>query len=213
MRAALLIAEAEAETRGLLERQLAGDGFHVVGAASPEPDGRPLPDLVLLGEPATVDVVRSWSSEVPVIVLGRAGSEPVDRLRAFEQGCDDYLAPPFQYEELLARIRAVLRRSAPPTADLIEAGEIVVDVATRRVTLAGTRVELSTKELELLVKLAGEPRRVFTKDELLRDVWKFRASGRTRTIDSHASRLRRKLAAAGGDGYVVNVWGVGYRLQ
>ena len=174
MQAALLIAEAEAETRGLLERQLAGDGFQVVGASS-EPDGRPLPDLVLLGEPATLDVVRSWSSEVPVIVLGRAGSEPVDRLRAFEQGCDDYLARPFQYEELLARIRAVLRRSVPARHELVEAGEIAVDVATRRVTLAGERVELSTKEYELLVKLASEPRRVFTKDELLRDVWDFRA--------------------------------------
>ena len=80
-------------------------------------------------------------------------------------------------------------------------------------TVGGRPVALSAKEYELLLKLALEPDRVFTKDELLRDVWNFRSSGRTRTLDSHASRLRRKLAAAGGGRYIVNVWGVGYRLR
>jgi DNA-binding response OmpR family regulator len=79
------------------------------------------------------------------------------------------------------------------------------------VTVAGEAVPLAAKEYELLVKLAGEPRRVFTKEQLLREVWGFRSLGRTRTLDSHASRLRRKLAAAGGD-FVRNVWGVGYSL-
>jgi DNA-binding response OmpR family regulator len=208
MQAALLIAEPEAETRGFLERQLAGDGFHVVGAEAPEPARAGLPDLVLLGEPEALDVVRSWSPEVPVIVLGRPGSEPGDRLRAFEHGCDDYIASPFQYEELLARIRAVLRRAGPAPPDVVGAGEIAVDRTTRRVTVSGRRVDLAAKEYDLLVRLAREPDRVFTKDELLREVWGFRAPGRTRTLDSHASRLRRKLAAAGGTGYIVNVWGV-----
>jgi DNA-binding response OmpR family regulator len=90
-------------------------------------------------------------------------------------------------------------------------GDLLIDRAARRVTIRGTPVILAAKEYELLVKLAEEPVRVFTKEQLLREVWGFRSLGRTRTLDSHASRLRRKLAAAGGD-FVRNVWGVGYSL-
>src|SRR5204862_3462641 len=125
----------------------------------------------------------------------------------------DYVAKPFVYDELVARIRAVLRRTRPLAPDHLRAGPIVVDRAARRVTVAGERVTLAGKEYALLLKLASEPTRVFTKDELLRDVWGFRSLGRTRTLDSHASRLRRKLNAANGGGdYVLNVWGVGYKL-
>jgi DNA-binding response OmpR family regulator len=92
------------------------------------------------------------------------------------------------------------------------AGPLAVDRATRRVTVHGFPVALASKEYELLVKLATQPTRVFTKDELLRDVWGFRSIGRTRTLDSHASRLRRKLGQAGAEDCVLNVWGVGYRL-
>jgi DNA-binding response OmpR family regulator len=113
---------------------------------------------------------------------------------------------------LLARIRAVLRRSAPLERDVLEAGEIAIDRRTRRVTVAGEPVVLAGKEYQLLLKLAEDPTRVFTKEELLRDVWGFRSQGRTRTLDSHASRLRRKLATPGRGPFVVNVWGVGYRL-
>ena len=144
-------------------------------------------------------------------MLGRADSDAVDRVRAFDGGCDDYLGRPFHYEELLARIRAVLRRASPPETDRIEVGTLVIDRAARRVTVAGSAVALAAKEYELLVKLAEAPRRVFTKEQLLREVWGFRSLGRTRTLDSHASRLRRKLAGAGGD-FVRNVWGVGYSL-
>jgi DNA-binding response OmpR family regulator len=80
------------------------------------------------------------------------------------------------------------------------------------VTVAGTRVDLAAREYELLLKLAGEPQRVFTKEELLREVWGFRSLGRTRTLDSHASRLRRKLQAVHPGPFVINVWRVGYRL-
>jgi DNA-binding response OmpR family regulator len=209
--AALLIAEPEAETRGFLERHLAEDGFQVVGAEAPGPPEELEPDLVLLGEAAPLADVRSWAGEVPVIVLGRPGSDSIDRVRAFERGCDDYVPAPFHYEELLARIRAVLRRSAAGR-DHVEVAGLSIDRGTRRVSLAGRDVPLAAKEYELLVKLASEPSRVFTKEELLRDVWNFRSKGRTRTLDSHASRLRRKLAAAGGGELVVNQWGVGYRL-
>jgi DNA-binding response OmpR family regulator len=146
-----------------------------------------------------------------VIVLGRPDSDAVDRVRALAGGCDDYVVRPFHYDELLARIRAVLRRVAPPERDYIVAGELEIDRAARRVLVAGVPVILAAKEYDLLVKLAGDPTRVFTKEELLREVWGFRSLGRTRTLDSHASRLRRKLSAEGGD-FVRNVWGVGYSL-
>jgi len=209
----LLIAEPPAGPQGILERQLASDGFEVVRASEVAPlPGRPRPALVLVGTSEGVDACRSWDAEVPVIVLGGAEAAPGDELRAFEHGCDDYIAPPFEYKELLARIRAVLRRSGPPDSDLVVAGEIAIDRRTRRVTVAGTPVVLAGKEYQLLLKLASDPTRVFTKEELLREVWGFQSQGRTRTLDSHASRLRRKLAPTGRGPFVVNVWGVGYRL-
>ena len=210
---ALLVAEPEAATRGFLERHLRQDGFEVVEAL----DGDALellelarPDLVIAAESLAADLCRRIA-DVPVIVLGRPDSDPVDRVRAFNGGCDDYVSLPFHYEELLARIRAVLRRVSPAPRELIEVGQLVIDRAARSVTVGCVAVGLAAKEYDLLVKLAGEPSRVFTKEQLLRDVWGFRSLGRTRTLDSHASRLRRKLAAAGGD-YVRNVWGVGYSL-
>lgn len=226
---ALLIAEPEPATRGFLSRHLAEDGFSVLEATA---GGEALilaeerrPDLALVGDdlpdgPGAElcrrlregEPGRSWNRDVPVILLGQPDSDAVDRVRAFARGCDDFLGRPFHYEELLARINAVLRRANGVPHDRIVADGIVVDTATRRVTVSGERVELSSKEYELLVKLASEPERVFAKDELLRDVWGFRSAGRTRTLDSHASRLRRKLAEPDGSRYVRNVWGVGYCL-
>ena len=113
-------------------------------------------------------------------------------------------------QELLARIRALLRQAEP---EVLEAGAIRIDLGTRRVTVGETPIALAGKEFALLCKLASAPTRVFPKDQLLREVWGFVSSARTRTVDSHASRLRRKLAAAAGGGeWVVNVWGVGYNL-
>jgi DNA-binding response OmpR family regulator len=214
MSSALLLAEPEEATRSFLERHLAQDGFEVVGAENGDALDlieRMCPDLVLIGDPEGLELcrrLRELDREVPVILLGAQQSDPVDRVRAFDRGCDDYLDRPFHYDELVARIRAVLRRVAPPESEHMTAGEIEIDKPTRRVTVAGSRVILPSKEYELLLKLASDPRRVFTKDELLRDVWDFRAQARTRTLDSHASRLRRRL----GDPYVRNVWGVGYCL-
>jgi len=228
MPAALLLAESEPAVRGFLQRHLMQDGFDVVGARACgealELVERARPDLVLVGTPLPDasglelcrrlregEPGRSWNRDVPLILLGHPDADATDRMRAFARGCDDYLLKPFLYDELLARIRAVLRR-ALPARDVLEAGPILVDKATRRVSVAGRAVDLSGKEYELLAKLATDPERVFEKDELLREVWGFRSSARTRTLDCHASRLRRKLAEAGGGPYVLNVWGVGYRL-
>jgi DNA-binding response OmpR family regulator len=188
MTAALLLAESEPSTREFLQRHLADDGFDVLGAGAErealELAERARPSLVLSspelcrrlreGEPG-----RSWDRGVPVIVLGGSKADTVDRVRAFDRGCDDYVPRPFHYDELLARIRAVLRRTSASHGD---------------------------------VPLASEPERVFTKEQLLREVWGYMSLGRTRTLDSHASRLRRKLRQAGAGPCVVNIWGVGYRL-
>jgi DNA-binding response OmpR family regulator len=193
------------EPDAFLTRHLTSDGFRVVGDEAP-------PDLALLPDVTELDEFRSRHGDIPVIVLGPPESDTVDRVRAFERGCDDFLARPFDYEELLARIRAVLRRVAPPEHELAVAGPIRVDLATRTVTVDRRVVRLAGKEYELLLKLMTDPDRVFTKEQLLREVWGFITLGRTRTLDSHASRLRRKLQAAGEGPFVLNVWGVGYRL-
>ena len=133
-------------------------------------------------------------------------------MRALER-CDDYLARPFVYEELVARIRAVLRR-CPPRSELVDLGELVDRPRRAARARAATReVALSQKEYALLVKLAGDPDRVFTREHLLRDVWGYPGFAPTRTLESHASRVRCKLEAAGLEGWVVNVWGVGYKLR
>ena len=204
---ALLIQEPEAATRGFLERHLADDGFLVVAV---DEDVDATPDLVLLGD---ADALERWTPGVPVIVLGAPEADAIDRVRAFRRGCDDYVERPFHYEELVERIRAVLRRTSPAASDaIVVAGPVRIDTRTRRVTVDERCVPLAQKEYDLLLALAREPDRVLTKEELLKNVWGYRSVGRTRTLDSHASRLRRKLRGGGPTRLVVNVWGVGYRL-
>ena len=178
MTSALLLAEPESATRGFLERHLRQDGFDVEAV-----DGEALqlteqswPDLVLASDTLALELCRR-ARNVPVIVLGRPDSDAVDRVRAFAGGCDDYLARPFHYEELLARIRAVLRRVSPPEREHLEVGTLTIDRAARRVLVRDIPVILAAKEYDLLVKLAGDPARVFTKEELLREVWGFRSLG------------------------------------
>jgi DNA-binding response OmpR family regulator len=204
MSTAVLLAESEPDSRRYLEHNLRGDGFEILA------DLRRRPDLVIADDATEIE---RWCGEAPVIVLGRSEADAVERVRAFRRGCDDYLPRPFDYQELVERIRAVLRRAKPPAPETIVAGPLSIDLRTRVVDVAGAHVTLAQKEYALLVKLAAEPRRVFTKHELLRDVWNYRAEARTRTLDSHASRLRRKLRAVDpSTPWVDNVWGVGYRL-
>jgi len=202
MSTTVLLTEHEPATRTLLERQLPNDGFEL---AAPGTD----PDLVLAGDGSDVE---RWSGHAPVIVLGEAHSDPQERVRAFRRGCDDYLVRPFHYDELVERMHAVLRRAGKrPVATIV--GPLSIDRRSRVVCVNGTRVDLCQKEYELLVRLAAEPERVFSKDELMRDIWDYRAHTRSRTVDAHASRLRRKLRVHAPDAELVdNVWGVGYRL-
>lgn len=206
---ALLLAEPEYSVRSFLERQLRSDGFDVLAFERADDMPRAAePDVVVLGDPAALERCRMGGC--PVIVLGR-GTDAAERVRAL-QHCDDYLTRPFAYEELVARIHAVLRRGSP-RAELIDLGEVVVDRPGRRVVVLGRRVVFPSREYALLVRMAREPDRVFTRAQLQRDVWGYRTFVRTRTVDSHASRVRCKLAAAGLDGWMVNEWAVGYRLR
>src|SRR5918996_5582376 len=155
MQSAVLVAEPELETRELLGRQLRDDGFDVLGAArrseALDLAERARPDVVLLaeldlclrlrsGEPG-----RTWDRNIPVIVLAPS-ADPVERVRALDRGADDVIGRPFAYEELRARIRALLRRSTATSAEVLVAGELVVDRRTRRVAVRDTIVPLSAKE-------------------------------------------------------------------
>jgi DNA-binding response OmpR family regulator len=135
-----------------------------------------------------------------------------DVLRGFEAGADDVLRAPFAYRELRARVQALVRRNLAETPGVIEYGELRIDTAAHEVTVGATPVDLRRLEYALLLHLARDPARVYTKDELMRDVWGFRSPGTTRTLDSHASRLRQVLARAGAEGWVRVTRGVGYRL-
>ncbi len=223
--ATVVVCEDDDPTRELLCDHLTADRYRALPAPSAADAlrlcGYNHPDLILLDlvlpDAPGIDVLREIRGsgeridpELPVLVLTGRTSE-ADRLRGFEAGADDYLPKPFHYPELVARVAAVLRRRAGARRGPILVGDLSVDPVTRRVTVGERQVQLANKEFALLRALASEPRRVFTKDELLRDVWGFRSKGRTRTLDSHASRLRRKLDPDGAR-YVFNCWGVGYRL-
>jgi DNA-binding response OmpR family regulator len=171
---------------------------------------RPSATLALLRElrAGTLDP-RAWPDLPAVTLAPLVGDGELDALRAYEAGSDHHLPAGSGYLHLRAVLEVVARRSRGATRRVHRVGAIEVDTAAREVRVAGTRVELSAMEFALLSALASDPRRVFTKDELLRDVWGFRAQGRTRTVDSHACRLRRKLSEHGARA-VVNVWGVGY---
>jgi len=158
----------------------------------------------------------SWlcatASDTPVIVL-TSQIDDVHRVRLLDRGGDDVVLKPFSYPELRARFAAVLHRTAPrQPPPVLGAGRLRIDVRTRAVTVAEQPVKLSVLEYQLLCVLAAEPSRVFTRQELMRDVWGYSA-GKTRTLDSHTSRLRRKLAQPGAPDMIANVWAVGYRLS
>jgi DNA-binding response OmpR family regulator len=149
-------------------------------------------------------------STVPIIVITARGEE-VDRVVGLELGADDYLVKPFGFRELLARIRAVTRRTggAPPTA-AVRVGDLEIDVRSRRVTVGGAAVDLTRKEFDLLALLAADPGALRTRQEILESVWDAHWYGPTKTLDVHVAALRRKL---GDPGLIETVRGVGFRLR
>lgn len=225
----LLLLEDDEATAAFLADNLMADGFRVVTAAGAGEGWRALelrdPELLvldlgladgsgleLLDRLRAADGIASRvDPALPVIVVSGRASE-VDRVRGLARGADDYMAKPFSYPELVARIRAVLRRAdGRRERGALRVGELSIDPVTRSVSLAGEPVQLTGKEFSLLQKLASDPTRVFLKEDLLREVWGFVAPAATRTLDAHACRLRRKLRSSPRP-FVITVRGVGYRL-
>lgn len=226
--ASLVVCEDDEATLGLLCDHLVADRYRVFPAPTAADALRCCrykhPDMLLLDltlpDASGLDVLREiraadglavrFDPLLPVIVLSGRSAEP-DRVRGLETGADDYVLKPFSYSELRARIAAVLRRRGDRRRGPLRVGELVIDPLGRTVSVAGREIALTRKEFSLLLILASDPTRVFLKQQLLDDIWNFKDPGRTRTVDSHASRLRRKLDPVRGR-YVVNCWGTGYRL-
>ena len=223
----VVVCEDDDATRQILCDNLTADRFEVLPAPTAEAALRlcryDAPDLLLLDltlpDASGLDVLREirgagpappFDPAMPIVVLSGSGSD-VDRVRGLREGASDYVVKPLNYQELLIRLRNQLELRAPARRGPTRVGLLSIDPATREVRVGDEPVRLANKEFELLRLLASEPRRVFTKEELLREIWGYQSEARTRTLDSHASRLRRKLDPERGR-YVINCWGVGYRL-
>ncbi len=176
-----------------------------------------LPDMTGFDVCQSIRALPAPLEATPVIMLTAKG-ESVDKLRGFQLGADDYIVKPFDPNELMARVKAVLRRAGTaasvgmPTGGVLVYGNLTVEMTQYRVTVGGQRVELTPKEIELLHCLAVHPGRVFTRDDLLEKVWGFDFSGGTRTVDAHVKNLRKKLGEHP-EWRIQTLWGIGYSFE
>ena len=217
----ILIVEDEANIAAPVRAYLERAGFLVdhelTGLAALDRASSSQPSLVLLDlnlpDIDGLEVCRRLraDSDVPVIML-TARDDDVDKIVGLEVGADDYLTKPFNTRELVARIKAILRRThrqASRGAGILQHGDITIDAGRREARVAGEEVHLAPKEFELLWALMEHRGMVLTRDQLLERVWGYTFAGDTRTVDVHVRQLRRKL----GDGCpIVTVWGVGYKV-
>ena len=155
------------------------------------------------------------TSDVPIIMLSAKG-ETFDKILGLELGADDYIVKPFDAKEVVARIKAVLRRSAAPAAEVIKEvnyDNLSISITNYEMKVRGVHVDAPPKELELLFHLASNPNRVFTRDQLLDEVWGFDYYGDSRTVDVHIKRLREKLEGVSDKWELKTVWSVGYKFE
>ena len=219
-----LIVEDDANIAELLRLYLGRDGFEVmiVGDGSKAANSFDLftPDLVLLD--IMLPGKDGWQicreirkkSAVPIIMLTAKG-ETADKVTGLEMGADDYVTKPFEVKELLARIHAVMRRSdcEGPVEKKLSFDKLIVNLDSYELIVDGKKVDTPPKEMELLYHLASSPNRVFTRNQLLDEVWGFDYFGDSRTVDVHVKRLREKLEGVSDKWSLKTVWGVGYKFE
>ena len=221
----VLIVEDDSNIAQLLQLYLEKEGFESEIA----PDGGKgvelfrsfAPDLVLLD--IMLPVMDGWAvcrkiredgSKTPIIMLTAKG-ETLDKVSGLEMGADDYIVKPFEMKEVLARIHAVLRRTQPEVAQekKLTFDKLVINLDSYELLVDGKRVDTPPKEMELLYHLASSPNRVFTRNQLLDEVWGFDYFGDSRTVDVHIKRLREKLEGVSEKWSLKTVWGVGYKFE
>jgi DNA-binding response OmpR family regulator len=226
MKACVLVADDEERIRDIVRGYLEAEGFDVVSAGDGEEALRMArerkPDVVVLDVMMPgldgVEVLRRLRSESDVyVIMLTARSDEVDKLVGLSVGADDYVTKPFSPRELVARIRAVLRRTrvteVSMASECLEFEDLTIDTARREVTRRGERVDLSALEFDLLVALAGAPGRVFTRGQLLQQVWGWDFYGDERVVDVHIRSIRRALGdSADAPELIGTVRGVGYKF-
>lgn len=220
----VLVVEDENNIADLLRMYLEKEGYSVRiasdGGKAMEEFQKKAPDLILLD--IMLPVMDGWTvcskiretSKVPIIMLTARG-EVFDRVAGLEMGADDYIVKPFEMKEVLARINAVLRRYELPesTSKKLTFDKLVINMDSYELLVNGQRVDTPPKELELLYHLASTPNRVYTRNQLLDEVWGFDYFGDSRTIDVHIKRLREKLENVSPKWALKTVWGVGYKFE
>ncbi|WP_206830959.1 response regulator transcription factor [Alicyclobacillus fructus] len=225
----ILVVDDEERIRRLVRMYLERNGFEVDEAA----DGREalnkalsqayaliILDLMLPGmDGRDVCAQIRQHSNVPIIMLTAAGDE-ANRVHGFELGADDYVVKPFSPRELVLRVRAMLKRTGEveygrSAMQTLTFPGLEIQIDARRVEVQGQEVNLTPKEFDLLVYMAQRPDKVFSREELLRDVWNYQFFGDQRTVDTHIKRLREKLGQVSPEvsRYIVTVWGVGYKFE
>ena len=221
----ILIVEDDVNIADLLRLYLEKEGYEVTiandGGKGVDTFRRVQPDLVLLD--IMLPVLDGWGvcrtiraeSQTPVIMLTAKG-ETDDKVMGLKSGADDYITKPFEMPEVLARIEAVLRRSGvepEKTAKRLEFGRLIIDMDAFELIVDGKKVDTPPKEMELLYYLASSPNRVYTRNQLLDEVWGFEYLGDSRTVDVHIKRLREKLEGVSDQWTLKTVWGVGYKFE
>lgn len=217
----ILLAEDEDNIREVVELYLQKEGFTVFTAADGECalelEAQYRPDLlildVMLPKLSGWEVCRRLSRSAPVLFLTAKGSE-TDKMTGFALGADDYITKPFSPRELVARVKAVLRRSGllPEAGEMISLPGLTIAPLLQTVTCGNQQVQLSPKEFELLLFLIRHPRTVFSREQLLNNIWGYDYDGDDRTVDATIKRLRHKIACSGYH-YIHTVWGIGYKFE
>ena len=224
MNANVLIVDDDYNICELLRLYLEKEGFGVQSAGSGtlalEKIGKSMPDIILLdimlpgmdGMQVCREIRKT--SDVPIIML-TAKDDTIDKVLGLELGADDYVAKPFDARELIARIKAVLRRYETKHSDskVTKYENITINLTTYELILGGKKVETPPKELELIYFLASNPNKVFTREQLLDEIWGYEFFGDSRTVDVHIKRLREKLEGFEKGWELKTVWGVGYKFE